>query len=123
MHSHVRNLARVAENSSEKLAEKRLPPLENLKACSHELANREEPVSTIVISAIQDLEKTIQSKQHRGKDSKVGARMDRMKDILKTFNNYAIIVDVAIQHSPRVTALVWAGVRATLQVSFITSTT
>jgi len=103
--------------AQKKLAEERLPPLENLRPCSHGLATRQEPVSTIVISTIQDLERTIQSKQQRGTESKAKACMDRMKDILKTFNNYAIIVDVAIQHSPRITALVWAGVRATLQVS------
>jgi len=103
--------------AQKKLAEKKLPPLEDLRPCSHDPATREEPVSTVVSSAIQDLEKTIQSKQQRGKDSKVSSCVDRMKAILKTFNNYALIVDIAIQHSPRITALVWAGVRATLQVS------
>ena len=104
--------------AQKRLAEKKLPPLENLKPCSHNLPTREEPVSTIVCSTIQDLEKTIQSKQ-RGKDSKVNACIDRMKDILKTFNQYAVIVDIAIQHNPKITALVWAGVRVTLQVSSI----
>ena len=42
--------------------------------------------------------------------------VERLGKVLKTMDKYATIVDVAIQHSPEVTALVWAGVRGILQV-------
>jgi len=40
-----------------------------------------------------------------------------MKNLLQTFSKYAAIIDVAVNHSPRITALVWAGIRLTLQVA------
>lgn len=36
--------------------------------------------------------------------------------IVKGLDTYAGIVDVAIQHSPAITALVWAGARFLLQI-------
>ena len=45
--------------------------------------------------------------------------VERLGTVLKTMNKYATIVDVAIQHSPEVTALVWAGIRVILQVRII----
>ena len=45
--------------------------------------------------------------------------VERLGTVLKTMDKYATIVDVAIQHSPEVTALVWAGVRGILQVRII----
>ncbi len=36
--------------------------------------------------------------------------------ILKSLDKYTQIVDVAIQHSPEITALVWASARFILQV-------
>ena len=35
---------------------------------------------------------------------------------LQYINNYSQIIDVAIQHQPHITALVWAGVRTVIQV-------
>ncbi|KAF8473824.1 hypothetical protein BDZ91DRAFT_339378 [Kalaharituber pfeilii] len=43
--------------------------------------------------------------------------VERLGRILKGVQYYAGIVDVAIQHSPETTALIWAGVRFILQVS------
>jgi hypothetical protein len=37
--------------------------------------------------------------------------------ILQHVDNYCKIVDVAIQHQPQITALVWAGIRMGIQVS------
>jgi len=42
---------------------------------------------------------------------------DRWRKILKTIDSYARLVDTAIQHSPAITALVWAGVKTILLVS------
>ena len=41
----------------------------------------------------------------------------KMHKTLQYINKYAKIVDVAIQHQPRITALVWAGMRTIIQVS------
>lgn len=44
---------------------------------------------------------------------------ERIAQILKGMEDYAKIVDVAIQHHPEVTALIWAGVRSILMVSHL----
>jgi ribosomal protein S3 len=46
----------------------------------------------------------------------VGVESQRIEKILKIVEKYMTIVDVAIQQSPDITALVWAGVRLTIQV-------
>jgi hypothetical protein len=45
-----------------------------------------------------------------------GVENQRIEKILKIIEKYMTIADVAIQHRPNVTALVWAGVRRTIQV-------
>jgi hypothetical protein len=40
----------------------------------------------------------------------------KMDKILGYVNKYCTIIDVAIQHQPQITALVWAGVRTCIQV-------
>ena len=40
-----------------------------------------------------------------------------MSNILQHINKYCAIVDIAIQHHPDITALVWAGARTLIQVS------
>ena len=50
----------------------------------------------------------------RGKEVKV---MERLGKILKIVDNYSKVVDTAVQSNPQVTALVWAGVRAIIQVA------
>ena len=42
--------------------------------------------------------------------------MGTMYKTLQYINKYATIIDVAIQHQPHITALVWAGLRAVIQV-------
>jgi hypothetical protein len=46
----------------------------------------------------------------------VGVESQRIERILKIIEKYLTIVDVAIQQSPNITALVWAGARLTIQV-------
>lgn len=41
----------------------------------------------------------------------------RIHNILKKMQKYVVIVDIAIQHNPDITALVWAGLRFCLQVT------
>jgi hypothetical protein len=59
--------------------------------------------------AVLDLTRSNRQRTHRKKFHK----------IVKGVETYANIVDVAIQHSPTITALVWAGVRFLLQVSVL----
>jgi hypothetical protein len=40
----------------------------------------------------------------------------KMYKILQHVDNYSKIIDVAIQHQPQITALVWAGIRMGFQV-------
>ena len=42
--------------------------------------------------------------------------VENLGKILKTAERYSKVVDTAIQHQPEVTALVWAGIKAILQV-------
>ena len=88
---------RSIDLAQEKLKEKQLPLLDPRFESGADIS-----------STVEDLEKTIgQSK---------GPGVGRLRKILKTIYNYAGIVDTAIQHNPAITALVWAGVKAILQV-------
>ena len=51
---------------------------------------------------------------YRGKEVIV---MERLGKVLKIVDNYSKVVDTAVQSNPQVTTLVWAGVRAILQVA------
>jgi hypothetical protein len=67
-------------------------------------------------SAIDELE-AIKLLLKEKKATKVGeVENQRIEKILKIIEKYMTIVDVAIQHRPNVTALVWAGVRLMIQV-------
>ena len=70
--------------------------------------------STLLISAIKEVQSKQTAVQSQG--------MGRMRKILKSLDKYSTIVDVAIQHHPDITALVWAGFRFILQVSHLTFT-
>jgi uncharacterized protein YlzI (FlbEa/FlbD family) len=54
-------------------------------------------------------------------DGRVIIVREKINSVLKTMDKYMAIGDIAIQHSPKITALVWAGVRFGLQVGGITS--
>ncbi|KAF8540469.1 hypothetical protein BDD12DRAFT_880424 [Trichophaea hybrida] len=43
---------------------------------------------------------------------------EKMYKILQYVNKYCTIVDIAIQHQPQITALVWAGVRTIIQLAW-----
>lgn len=94
---------RSIEIAEKKLSEKNLPPLglDNLST---------QPATEIIKLTIGDLEDKVR------KHGDAGAGGGRWKNILKTIDRYARIVDTVIQHNPEITALVWAGIRASLQV-------
>ena len=57
---------------------------------------------------VEEVQKSLEGKpEHTGK----------MYKTLQYINQYSKIIDVAIQHQPCITALVWAGVRTVIQVS------
>ena len=58
-------------------------------------------------AVVQEVQKSLEGKpEHTGK----------MHKTLQYINKYATIVDIAIQHQPCITALVWAGMRTVIQV-------
>jgi hypothetical protein len=40
-----------------------------------------------------------------------------MESALLIFNQYAVSIDVLVQHQPHVTALIWGSIRTLIQVS------
>ena len=88
--------------AQERLNEKKLPPLEPSSPTFKSVAGTSSPV--------EDLKRIIDQ-------SGQGPGANRWRKILKTIDSYAKLVDMAIQHSPAITALVWPGVRTILQVS------
>ena len=67
------------------------------------------------IQAVLETLKTAQGEDQ--KEKLIGK--DRLQRILRGVEKYTKIVDTAVQHSPEVTALVWAGIRGILQVSVL----
>jgi hypothetical protein len=67
-------------------------------------------------SAIDELEAIKLLLKEKQPTRILGVESQRIEKILKIIDKYMIIVDVAIQQSPNITALVWAGVRLTVQV-------
>ena len=50
-------------------------------------------------------------------DGRVIIVREKINSVLKVMDKYVAIGNVAIQHSPKITALVWAGIRLGLQAS------
>jgi hypothetical protein len=58
-------------------------------------------------AVVEGVQKSLEGKpDHTGK----------MYKTLQYINKYSTIIDVAIQHQPCITALVWAGMRTVIQV-------
>ncbi|KAF8456498.1 hypothetical protein BDZ91DRAFT_786175 [Kalaharituber pfeilii] len=87
------------------LASVAMPGLVNDPSSTSSLLNSELPPTRNLIEAIiEDLKETQADARKQHWHESIGK-------ILKSVEHYARIMDVAIQHSPRITALVWAGVR------------
>ena len=67
---------------------------------------------------IQAVLETLITAQGEGQKEKLIGK-DRLRRILRGVEKYTRIVDTAVQHSPEVTALVWAGIKGILQVSIL----
>ena len=94
---------RSIQIAQEKLSEKNLPPL-SLDDQTSQTTN------DVIKLTIGDLQRSIKWNSQRG------ARVERLGKILRTVEKYAKIVDTAIQHNPQFSSLVWAGIRAIVQV-------
>jgi len=75
----------------------------------------------VTIEEIKSAQKVLQEKKwyytdRHGKQVDVGERMRR---ILRSVEDCAKIVDIAIQHHPEISSLVWAGARFILMVGHI----
>ncbi|KAF8423279.1 hypothetical protein EV426DRAFT_574568 [Tirmania nivea] len=95
---------RSIQIAQEKLLEKNLPPLP-LDGQTSQTTN---DVIDLMIGDLQSLIK---------KNSGRRAGVERLGKILRTVEKYAKIVDTAIQHSPQFSSLVWAGIRAIVQMA------
>jgi hypothetical protein len=78
-------------------------------------------------SKIQLLEKLIEATEKKKEEldktrwsytNKDGEKVYITDSLLRQLNRYATIGDIAIQHDPQVVALVWAGFRFILNVSY-----
>ena len=56
--------------------------------------------------------------RYTNKKGEVVILRDRFDKIVEGFHKYAKIVDIAIQHSPEITSLVWASARFLIQVLY-----
>ena len=93
----------IAQN---RLSKEKLPPLE-LHTHSSQSANE------IAQETMRDLQQVIDTNQNGH-----GTVARKLKDFFVVFNKYTGVVDVAIQHSPEITALVWGGIRGILKACF-----
>lgn len=72
----------------------------------------------VEIAALQSLKDGCTTYLSPGKDNKPIMTRATIHKILKKMEKYAVIGNIALQHNPNIVALVWAGVRFCLQVSY-----
>ena len=105
--------AKVLEITKKKLNDNNLPPL-NLTNLTSQSAK--ENIEAI-IKALDTLQKDNKIKRWsyswRGKKVII---VERLGKILKSAEKYSKVVDTAIQINPQMSALVWAGIWAIMQV-------
>ena len=87
-----------------------LPPLD-------ESILQSPPAAQNIQFVIGELKRCSDQEQDTEEDQeKKSIGRERLRRILRGVEKYTKIVDTAVQHSPEVTALVWAGIRGILQV-------
>ena len=83
--------------------------------------NRSRKITTPVAPSptvnIQEIIQDLQAVHDKAKQEK--RPLERLTFIMKSFDKYASIVDVAVNYSPQPAALIWAGIRLTLQVCLV----
>ena len=68
------------------------------------------------VSSINDLLKATEAAKEQCLADR-GPFRKKLESILKTFDQYAPVIDVMIEHQPHITALVWGSIRGLLGVS------
>lgn len=68
-----------------------------------------------IIGTLKAAQKGDEKENHTDEKEK-NVRRNRISGALRSVEKYTKIVDTAVQHSPEVTSLVWACVRAIIQV-------
>ena len=119
-HSSSAVWTKALEIAQQNLSKHNLPPLDLKKLTSQSAGENTGAMKEnimAVVKALETLEKDNRKKgwsyTWRGKEVIV---VERFGEILKCVANYSKVVDTAIQSNPQVSALVWAGIRAIMQV-------
>ena len=100
------------------LREHGLPPLnENTFKSTSSVENIQSVIETLRLETGQKDDQKDNQNDEQNDDQK--ERRERLKRVLQRVDKYTKIVDTAVQHSPEVTALVWAGIRGILQVRML----
>ena len=105
--------AKTLEIAKQKLSDKNLPPLDLTNITSQSAEENIEAVIKTLITIQKDDKRKQWSYNWRGKEVIV---VEHLGKFLKTAEKYSKVVDTAVQSNPEVTALVWAGIRAIMQV-------
>ena len=111
---------KALEIAEKNLSKHNLPALDLTKLTSQSVEENTGAVKEsirAVVKALETLEQDNKKKgwsyTWRGKEVIV---VERFGKILKCVANYTKVVDTAIQSNPQVSALVWAGIQAIMQV-------
>ena len=105
--------AKSLEIANKKLSESNLPPLEVAKLTLQLVGEDIEAVVNAMNTLQQDEKKKRWRYTWRGKEVII---VERLGKILRRVEKYSKVVDIATQINPQVFALVWAGIRAIMQV-------
>ncbi|KAF8421773.1 hypothetical protein EV426DRAFT_188014 [Tirmania nivea] len=106
---------KALEIARDSLAKYELPSLEISSFQSQSAAeNIQSLLAKLEAAQLENKDRQWRYKDRQGNEV---AWVERLGKILKSVDKYAKIVDVAIQHHPDVTSLVWAGARTILQVT------
>ena len=105
--------AKALEIAKKKLTDNNLPPLDVTNLTSHS----SEENSQIIVKALKTLQEDDKEKRWmytwRGKEVII---VERLGMILRRVEKYTKIVGTVIQGNPQMSALVWAGIQAIMQV-------
>ena len=105
--------AKALEIARKKLSDHNLPHIDPTKLTSESAEENVEAVVNALIAFKEDDQKKRWKYTWRGKEVIV---VERLGKILRNVERYSKVIDTAIQSSPQVSALVWAGVKAIIQV-------
>ena len=104
---------KALEIAEKNLSKHNLPPLDLTKLTSQSAEENTGAVKENILAVVKALETLEKDNKKKGWSVLVGERFGK---ILKCVANYTKVVDTAIQSNPQVSALVWAGIKAIMQV-------